>query len=239
MVLYKLADMLVRRDKAIFGSQESMDRIDNYFCTNSVVPGLFSAVVLSSENATMKEVIRNASQRKIRAFQNCVLQKLLLSQKQQPEFTRQLALLYVVPSGVFRENFAKIAGNALQQTRPDSMIGQVLGQASYYIPCKTLFAQLGKTQWNEVLQTGFKKQISDPQGCLDILKFCLPDFGQSDVYRNVTFDTLQIYARVQLRYRSDFGSVDATRNVVGLDVQPVAFRILKYFKSVDSETATS
>lgn len=86
-MLFKLADMLVRRDKAIFGSQESMDMIDSCFCANSVISNLFSAIVMSSENATMKEVLKNNSLFKIKAFQNCFLQKLLLYSKQQPEFT--------------------------------------------------------------------------------------------------------------------------------------------------------
>ena len=64
-MLFKLADMLVRRDKAIFGSQESMDTIDNYFCTNSIISNLFSAIVMSSENATMKEIIKNSNLLKI------------------------------------------------------------------------------------------------------------------------------------------------------------------------------
>ena len=135
--------MLVKRDKAIFGSKESMDAIDNYFCTSPVMSNLFSAIVMSSENATMKEVIKNNSLFKIKAFQNCFLQKLLLYSKQQPEFTRQLVLLYVVPSYIFRCNFAKIVSPILQQAKSETMIDQVLTQYNNYISNKELFSQLG------------------------------------------------------------------------------------------------
>ena len=31
--------------------------------------------------------------------------------------------------------------------------------------------------------------------------------------------------------------MDATRNVINLEIQPLAFRIVKYFKNLDRETA--